>query len=303
MDAAMRILPAALLLFGCAAPAPGDSELVAAAQSFPAPAGKVVPLQLAHAAFPASGSRPNALWYVPSGFDATPPLDVIVYLHGFYNCIENIIASKNGPCSPQGPARNAYGLAAQLDGAGKSVLLLAPELPYDQASSDPGALANDGTLAAMLGEALGQLPSGSATLDDLGSVIVASHSGGYRAAAGSAQRGGVAVSEVWLLDSLYGDTADFDAWMQRDLGSFSDGTRRFADVYTGAAGTLANSQAMARRAAGWLPATALVDDRTTSTWLGVTFRHGALFKRSGLAHDAVPRYYFGKLVATSSVLR
>jgi hypothetical protein len=57
------------------------------------------------------------------------------------------------------------------------------------------------------------------------------------------------------------------------------------------------------RPAGWLPAAALVDDRTTATWPAATYEHGALFERSGLAHDAVPRYYPGRLMATSTLLR
>jgi hypothetical protein len=302
----MRLALVALFAIGCAAPASApahdDDNGEVAAATLPAPAGQVVPMQLDHGAFPAIGAHPNALWYVPPGFDATPPVDVIVYLHGFDNCITNVIASSNSACTPGYPLRYSYGLAAQVDGARKNVLLLAVEMPYDQASSDPGTLGSDGGLSALLSDAMAQLPSGSATLDDLGSVVVASHSGGYRAAAGCAQRGGVTVREVWLLDSLYGSTADFDAWVQADPGSFSDGTRRFADIYTTFAGTLANSQAMAHRVAAWIPAAALVDDRTSATWPAATYGHGALFKRSGLAHDAVPRYYFGKLVATSPIL-
>jgi hypothetical protein len=66
-------------------------------------------------------------------------------------------------------------------------------------------------------------------------------------------------------------------------------------------GTLANSQAMADRAATWVPASELVDDRTSSTWPDSTYAHGLLFKFSMLSHDGVPRYYFGKLVSTSSL--
>jgi hypothetical protein len=297
----MRYSMLALLMLGCAAPSSTPEEL--APESLPPPAGRTVPLTLDDGAFPATASHPNALWYLPPAFDATPPVDVIVYVHGFYNCISNVIANSNSACSAHGPTRNAYALAAQLDASGRNVALLLPEVAYDQASSDPGALGQDGAFATLFGEALATLPDGALTTNDVGNLIVASHSGGYRVAADVAQRGGVTVGEIWLLDSLYGNTADFDAWMQSDLQSFSDGTRRFANIYTTYAGTLANSQAMGRRAAGWLPASALVDDHTLSTWPESTYMHGALFKHSGLAHDGVPRYYFGKLVATSSLLR
>jgi hypothetical protein len=78
---------------------------------------------------------------------------------------------------------------------------------------------------------------------------------------------------------------------------------RFADVYTTSGGTLANSQAMADRAASWVTPDggALVDDRTTATWPDATYAHPLLFKHSALSHDGVPAYYFGKLVGTSSL--
>jgi hypothetical protein len=111
------------------------------------------------------------------------------------------------------------------------------------------------------------------------------------------------VGEVWLLDSLYGNTDDFDGWVQANADWFTGtpATMRFASVYTGTAGTLGNSQAMAGRAKGWLDAANIVDDRTTATLTPAQFEHGLVFKRTGLSHDGVPRYYFGKLALTSSL--
>ena len=77
--------------------------------------------------------------------------------------------------------------------------------------------------------------------------------------------------------------------------------KRFADVYTSGGGTLANSQAMATRAQqlAWVPAAQLLDDRTTATLTDADYAHELIFKLSGLTHDGVPAYYFGKLVGTS----
>src|SRR5262249_22936127 len=95
--------------------------------------------------------------------------------------------------------------------------------------------------------------------------------------------------------------AQFDAWVMSDLGDLATLSRRFADVYTQGGGTLANSQAMADRAAGWVPSDEIVDDRSTATWPDATYRHGLLFKLSALSHDGVPRYYFERLLSTSSL--
>src|SRR6185295_19060439 len=105
-------------------------------------------------------------------------------------------------------------------------------------------------------------------------------SGGYQSAAGIAVRGGVPVSELYLLDSLYGNEDDFDGWVRADLPSLAGPAprRRFFDVYTDGGGTLRNSQDMADRACGWVgcdPAT-IVDDRTTATWADAVYAHGLL---------------------------
>jgi hypothetical protein len=269
-----------------------------------APPGSTYLLHLDHGAFPDSASHPGALVYVPDGFDPTPPIAVVAYIHGFYNCVENVVRSTGQPCHAGGPARMAYALTAQLEASKKNALLVIPEVAYEQANADPGQLGTDGGFSALLGEVLSKLTDlGPLSLDDVGTVIVASHSGGYKAAAGIAQRGGLPVSEIFLLDSLYGATADFDAWVQADPDSLAGDapTRRFADIYTTYGGTLANSQAMASRAGGWVDASALANDPTTSTWSLDHFRHGLVFKHSSLAHDSVPRYYFVKLLETSSL--
>jgi hypothetical protein len=320
-----RRLLLALLLAGCGTPpdgAAGDAgaadaaipgDLAAPPRDLAAP-GDLVPapprtllFTLDAGAFPPSPSHPSALVYLPRGFDPKPPLAVIVYLHGWYNCVGNIINDAGAPCSDGGVARQAYSLAAQLEASDRNAILLCPELAFDQGTSNPGNLANPNAFRALLTEVLADLAPaiGPHTPADVGEVVVASHSGGYLAAAGIVGKGGVPVAELYLLDSLYGSTTDFDNWVKQDLASLAGPSplRRFADVYTTGGGTLANSQAMADRAAGWVPPDAgtLVDDRATSTWMPDQYRHGLLFKHSGLTHDGVPRYYFEQLVSTSGL--
>lgn len=262
-------------------------------------------LALDAGAYPATADHPNALVYVPANFNPTPPIDLIVWLHGFNNCIVNIIRDAGESCDPDAgtPARNAYQLISQLEQSNKNALLLAPELAFDQATGNPGKLGDPSGFFDLLDETLIDLKPalGEHNVADIGTVVVASHSGGYDAAAGIISVGGVPVREVWLFDSLYGFTADFDAWVKSDLIGISSTQRRFGTVYTLSGGTLANSQDMADRAAGWVDAGVIHDDRTTSTWTLPEFEHGLLFKRSALAHDDVPRYYFLKFLQTSTL--
>lgn len=263
-------------------------------------------LTLDAGAFPPTPEHPSALLYAPRAFVPASSTALVVYLHGFNNCVENIVrpTADAQPCTRGGAVRNAYNLIGQLESSGRNALLLCPEVAFDRASSDPGRLGLDGGFRSLVAEALAKVRGelGPIGVDRLGPVVLASHSGGYGAAAAIAVRGGIPIAELYLLDSLYGNSADFEAWMRQDLGSFSGSAprRRFASVYTDGGGTLTNNQALATRAAGFAPdASALIDDRTTATWPAATYQHGLLFKRSMLAHDGVPRYYFGTLLASS----
>lgn len=271
----------------------------------PAPPGTTIPLVLATAAVPGTVDRPNAVVYVPHGYRADQPVDVVVFLHGWWNCARNVLRPRGGTCGG-GAVRTAYDLAGQLERSGKNAILLVPELAYERASSAPGRLAEPGVFAAMLDEALAALGPvvGGQGLGALGQVIVASHSGGYLAAAGLVRGGGVPVRELWLLDSLYGQAEAFDGWVRAEgAAPFAAAPRaqRLAVVYTAGGGTLDESQAMAARARAWVPAAARLDDRTGATLDDAALDRGLLFKRSWLSHDGVPRYYVGRLLQTSQL--
>jgi len=235
------------------------------------------------------------------------PTELVVYVHGFNNCVENIVGETSMACTPGGPKRNAFSLAAQLEQSGRNALLICPEVAFDQASGAAGKLATQGGLKAMLAETLAELPPpiGPIDLAEHDQLIIATHSGGYVAAAAMATIGDVRVDELWLFDSLYGRTSSFDSWVMGDIPSFATSmpARRFANVYTSGGGTYANSQAMADRAAGWVTGdpSVLLDDRTTATLTDAEYQHGLIFKLSGLSHDDVPRKYFSRLLATSSL--
>lgn len=265
-------------------------------------------LTLEKGAFPPTPEHPSALVYLPNGFDPTPPVSVIVYIHGFNNCVENVVRklSDAKPCTPGGAPRNPHDLITQLEASGKKAMLLLPEVAFDRASADPGTLGTSDGFRALLTEVLQKLtvPLEGLQLSGIGPVAVASHSGGYQVAAGIAVRGGIPVSELYLLDSLYGNSPDFEAWIRQDLPALSGSNprRRFASIYIDGGLTLTYSQALAKAAAAFIPDPAvLIDDRTTTTWPLETYHHGLLFKRSMLTHDAVPRYYFQTLIATSGL--
>jgi hypothetical protein len=250
---------------------------------------------------PVPGPHPTALVHLGRGFRSDGPLNLVVHFHGWDNCIANDVESGTGRCTPGGPLRLAHNLIGQLDASGANAALVAVERTFDAANSSDGRLSQAGFFRALIEELLphvGELAGRSYDLDDLGRIVLSSHSGGYIAVGDILDRGGLTehVSEVILLDSLYGSVPQYEAWLRGGLG-----TRRLAVVYTAGGGTLANSQALATRAADWLrdaglSATLLLDERYSRD-LPVTSMDAPLyFYKSSLSHDGTALYWYGRLL-------
>ena len=95
--------------------------------------------------------HPGALVYVPSNFDSSSSkLEVIVYIHGYNNCIANIVRASDMACNCSAGAdvREGYNLIAQFekasielakrDAVGSNRIFVAAEVAYDLASDSPG---------------------------------------------------------------------------------------------------------------------------------------------------------------------
>ncbi len=167
--------------------------------------------------------EPEVYVFVPEGARTSGKIDVVVFFHGHVTTAPKTM--------------EAGRLREQLVSSGRDAILIAPQGPKFKKKSDPGGLQDHETLRAMVEQVLDTLSSGGSELGDaamrspaVGTVIVASHSGGYGAAAGAVDVGGVEVSEVWLFDSLYGGRKAFGTWLVNNdgkprklIGNFSDG--------------------------------------------------------------------------------
>lgn len=264
------------------------------------PRSRPIPLNLTHRAFPHQPGPAAAAW-IPPAFNSTDAWHLIVHFHGFHNCVLNAISNISASCTPSQPARVAYALGQQLDASAANAVLILPEVAYDEASADAGALLQAGVLGLLAAEALAELGINGAP----SSVVVSTHSGGYRAAAAAAQVGWSQpspVQELWLLDSLYANQSEFESWMLQNLQAVCTPPYRlrFVSVYTDFGGTLPLNQATADAVARWpgVGKACLFDDRTTDTLTPQQYELGMLFKRSALTHDQVPEYYFKQLLLT-----
>jgi hypothetical protein len=270
----------------------------------------VLTYDLRSAPFP-DASSPSVAVHVPDGFDPSNRPGVIVFFHGFDNCIQNVVGSVDSPCTEGGAPRDALHLVDQLDAARVNAILVAVETEVDVAAGNPGQLTTPGDFRALLHELLTEHLDAAigCQLDvgDLDRVVVSSHSGGYEAAANAISVGMVPeVREVDLLDSLYGYTAVFDEWVGASAVRFdparTDGLR-WMDIYTQTGGTAANSRAMAVAAEGWLAEAGLdgseLFDDTIDVLEAGAYAHPVVFKLTGLAHGDVPKVYFGELARES----
>jgi len=271
-------------------------------------------------AFPDSPEA-GALVYVPSHYNVSSglePLNFAVYVHGFHNCISNcvLLAGSGTNCSVGQPARMSYSLIAQIEAAQIPALLLLPEVEYDMASSNPGQFGTAGGWYDFMSELLllltadNIIPDSMSDVSSINRMAVFSHSGAYDVTASIATIGGVPqVREVVLLDSLYADFDQFNAWIAQNVRNESFGTDSAAqyiwgNVYTDHGGTYDNSLTQANVTLAVLAASneseLMLFDNTYDTLPALDYKtYPVIFKRSELAHDDVPVYYFQQFIQAS----
>jgi hypothetical protein len=270
-----------------------------ACQGERAPLPDVLYAELRAGAFPGS-PRPDVAVHVPRGFDATRRPGVVVYFHGWWTCIESALSTVDVPCTDGGEARTAADLTTAMDEARVNAILVAVELRPDMPTGEPGRLAMPGGLRDLLRELfagpLGAALGCALDVDALDRAILVAHSGGYQAAAAALDLGDVPrVTEVDLLDALYGGDDSFLRWLSSEAARFdarTSGSLRFVDLYTCCGGTADRSRAMAERSRDVLARAGL--SRAFSD-AGLT--DGAVvFKEVTEPHGDLPRTYLRDLV-------
>jgi hypothetical protein len=265
-------------------------------------------------AFPGTDASDVAV-HVPLGFDASRRPGVVVYFHGWQGCVVAALGEGDSLCADGGDPRRGAALAAQVDAARVNALLVAVELRVDLPTGEPGQLAMPGGLRGLLRELFAEHladPLGcTLEVEGLDRVVVIAHSGGYQAAASVLQFGDVPeITEVDLLDALYGAEETFSAWIRHGVGLFDPrlrGPMRFIDLYTCCGGTVERSRAMASvardaaAAAGWRQA--VYDDDGVDDLDERALAHSIVFKRVPRAHPELPRAYVQVLLESAGFAR
>lgn len=174
-------------------------------------------VHVAHAAYPRSDS-PSALVHAAANFDASQPLRLVVFLHGYMACTQMLMGTGPVVCRPGAVPLPGRNLADAHDAAGTNTLFVVPQLAFMKRSGRAGCFARAGCFRAFIIEVLAALPdkrlAGRKTLADVASITLLAHSAGYEAALAILQRGEVdaLVHDVVLFDALYGKPEAFLAW-------------------------------------------------------------------------------------------
>jgi hypothetical protein len=285
---------------GAPVEAPARGPAITACEGKRAPLPASLSYELRAGAFPGSG-RPDVAVHVPPGFDATRRPGVVIYFHGWNGCVEAALSDEDTPCSEGGEPRPAAHLATQMDEARVNALLVAVELRADAATGEPGqlALVDDARelLRELFAEHLAEPLGCTLDLDDLDRIVLVSHSGGYQATASTLAYGGLPrVTEVVLLDSLYGADDVFSSWLL-DPAPGPDGPRRFVSLYTCCGVPFERSHAMARAARAAASERdergeiAVDDEGDADGRLPAALTHPVVFALVGAPHDAMPQTY------------
>ncbi len=169
-------------------------------------------------------SDSSVLIFVPKGFKSSNSTNIVVYFHGWYNNIDSACAQ--------------FKLIEQFSESNKNAIFVFPEGPKNSPDSFGGKMEDKDGLKNLVTDVLKFLKKKkiiSAT--NVGDIILAGHSGAYRAIAYSVDQGGLTknISDVILFDALYSETEKFLNWIEKFNG-------KFINIYTDHGGTVEETE-------------------------------------------------------------
>lgn len=279
----------------------------------PAPPAPVRTVILDHLLAAAFDVHSEVLVHVPESFTGHGPLNIVVYLHGWNNCIRVTAGNEDGSCSDGAAIRTGMDVVRQFDIAARDAILLIPQLAFDQATVRAGRLETQDGFRRMLEEVLARpevtTTLGSPrTLAEIGRVTLFAHSAAYVPAAAMLARGGVDIHDVFLLDALYRNLPPFANWAHahaRELLPDVPAYRHFAIIYTDSEGTGANSRALINDLSMNVPPLlqerTVWSNRTAAPPLAQDLSKPIVLQRTETPHVLIPRSFLAQLLIASGL--
>lgn len=221
--------------------------------------------------------------FIPNGFSPQKKTDLVFYFHGWYNNIDSACAQ--------------FRLVEQFTEAKKNAVFVFPEGPKDAPDSFGGRLEEKDGLKNLVSDVVNYLKEKKKiTSADIGKIILAGHSGAYRAISFCLMRGGLTknISDVILFDALYGQTEKFAYWIDHYKG-------RFINIYTDNGGTKPETENLMADLDGWrIPYFTTEEINLQESDL---LKHRLIFIHTDLGHNEViaVRKQFHRFLISSSL--
>jgi hypothetical protein len=159
-------------------------------------------------------SDSTVLMVVPKSIRKQEKVDLVFWFHGWNNNIDTASAY--------------FQIEQQFTGADCGAVLVLAETAKNAPDSYGGKLEQPGDFAGLVEDVMATLKKEKQIAEHCkpGNIILAGHSGAYRAMAYILQNGGAPVREVELFDALYSQVDKFLYWIQKDKDN------RFIHWYT-----------------------------------------------------------------------
>ena len=157
--------------------------------------------------------------FIPGALQKTSKTNIVVYFHGWNNNIAK--------------ACNKFHLIEQFSASDINAIFIFPEGPKNSPDSHGGKMEDKNGLKNLIDEVLLYLTKkGKLESTNVGDIILAGHSGAYRAISFCLMHGGLTnnITDVILFDALYGNTEKYVQWIRNYNG-------RFINIYTDNGGT------------------------------------------------------------------
>ncbi len=238
-------------------------------------------------------NTPDAIVYVPPGFDPDGPLNVVLYNHGLTNDLDE--------------AFDIWHLDRAMQNAPRNTVMILPEWAQrPQAfSSASGDFDKENFFRKMLGEIMSKTPElSNKTVDDIRTITIATFSGGFRASQTQIHRNGLEdkVRGLVLLDSLY-ESDFFDAWLRKNIRELAAGHKFYQNFYFDTAGNSMAQLARVKRmvADAGLPLTAIYHEKSKPKEVipasvisahGIVYVYTTMYSDTHSAHQTAAFIYF-----------
>jgi hypothetical protein len=223
--------------------------------------------------------------FIPAGFKPEDATNFVIYFHGWYNNIDSTFAQ--------------FRIAEQFTESKVNAILIHPEGPKNAPDSFGGKLEESNGFMHFMENVLDYLVKNTKIkTKNIGSIILAGHSGAYRVISFILLRGGLTqyIKEVYLFDALYGQTEKFAYWLDHSRG-------RLIDIYTENGGTKQESNNLMDDLQAWgIP---FLSQKESDVSKSDFMKNRILFISSDLTHNNVisKRNQFQTYLQTSSLNR